>query len=76
MEAISEVLNKHEDKKYYRHILDKGKVSFEKKLWTGTYYQFDSVHKDVIMADQLCGHWYLKCSGFNYEVCRQFRLLV
>lgn len=76
MEAISEILNKHEDKKYYRNMLDRGKVSFEKKLWTGTYYQFDSVHKDVIMADQLCGHWYLRCSGFNYEVFPKDKVLL
>ncbi|KAI1692101.1 hypothetical protein DdX_21439 [Ditylenchus destructor] len=35
---------------------------FEAKLWNGKYYNFDegSLCKSTIMADQLCGYWYLE----------------
>lgn len=68
MTVISKVLNKPIEEKYYSDILAKGKVAFEKKLWNGKFYNFDSIHNNVIMADQLCGHWYLRCCGYDYEV--------
>jgi non-lysosomal glucosylceramidase len=45
----------------YREWLAGGKPSFERKLWNGRYYNFDSsgsAHADSIMADQLAGQWY------------------
>lgn len=70
MSVISEILEKTEDKKYFDDMLEKGKKSFEVKVWNGKYYNFDSgAHGDTIMSDQLCGHWYLRCCGLDYEVC-------
>ena len=45
----------------YKTILDKGKQSYEEKLWNGKYYNYDSsksTHYNSIMADQLAGQWY------------------
>lgn len=42
-------------------------------MFPGEYYNFDSsdqYHSKSIMADQLCGQWYLKCCGVNEEVTR------
>ncbi|XP_050440390.1 non-lysosomal glucosylceramidase isoform X2 [Adelges cooleyi] len=55
----------------YSAILIKAKESFNKVLWNGDYYNFDSSgqpHSKSIMADQLCGQWYLKCCGVEEEV--------
>lgn len=51
----------------FSRLLAKGKASFESTLWNGNYYNFD-VNSKAIMADQLCGHWYLRASGFHYPV--------
>jgi dienelactone hydrolase len=50
----------------YQGWLDKGKASFEAKLWNGQYYNFDAgsgPHSDSIMADQLAGQWYADATG-------------
>lgn len=69
MIQICDVLGKTEEKNNYENILTRGKKSFQTKLWNGKYYKFDMGRdSDSIMSDQLCGHWYLRCCGFNYEV--------
>ncbi|XP_044744306.1 non-lysosomal glucosylceramidase [Coccinella septempunctata] len=70
MAKIAERLDKQEDYKKFNSLLHKGMQSFEQKLWNGIYYNFDCSddEKKSIMADQLCGHWYLRASGFNHEV--------
>lgn len=70
MTKIAKILQKNDDVEKFQKLLDKGKVAFEQKLWNGKYYNFDCSNSQCrsIMADQLCAQWYLKCSGFNYEV--------
>ncbi|XP_031340395.1 non-lysosomal glucosylceramidase isoform X3 [Photinus pyralis] len=69
MVVIARELNKNEDENMYAGILEKAKTAFEDKLWNGKFYNFDcSKLASSVMADQLCGHWYLRCSGFEYEV--------
>ena len=70
MTKIAEVLHKPEDKRRFQMLLTKGKLAFEQKLWNGRYYNFDSSTDEgcSIMADQLCGHWYLRSCGFAHEV--------
>uniref|UniRef100_A0A336KNI8 CSON012927 protein n=1 Tax=Culicoides sonorensis TaxID=179676 RepID=A0A336KNI8_CULSO len=70
MTVMSSKLDQASDSIKYKEILDKGRESFEQKLWTGKYYKFDSSSgsKNSIMADQLCGHWYLRSCGFDYDV--------
>ncbi|XP_055544706.1 non-lysosomal glucosylceramidase [Wyeomyia smithii] len=70
MSVMANILDQSEDCIKYRQLLEKGKASFEEKLWNGSYYKFDaqSTSKNSIMSDQLCGHWYLRCCGFDYEI--------
>ncbi|XP_049549134.1 non-lysosomal glucosylceramidase isoform X1 [Anopheles darlingi] len=70
MATMASLLDQTEDAANYQAILDKGRRSFEEKLWNGTYYKFDaqSASKNSIMSDQLCGHWYLRACGFDYDV--------
>lgn len=70
MTAMAELLDKPDDCIRYSEILEKGKKSFEEKLWNKTYYKFDAASgsKESIMADQLCGHWYLRNCNLDYEV--------
>ena len=70
MSRMAQILNFDDDAKKFSEILERGKKSFEEKLWNGNFYNFDEISGDkTIMSDQLCGHWYLNSSGFsNYEV--------
>lgn len=72
--TMANLVNKPEDSAKYVEILEKGKQALEEKLWNKTYYKFDTMSskKHVVMADQLCGHWYLRCCGFDYDVCLSF----
>lgn len=59
---MAEILDHQDALTEYKTILDKGKISYERKLWNGRYYNYDSsdkVYSDSIMADQTAGHWYL-----------------
>ncbi|CAG7829246.1 unnamed protein product [Allacma fusca] len=50
------------DLELYQETLERGRKSFQEKLWTGDYYKFDTSedqHGQSIMADQLCGYWFL-----------------
>lgn len=70
---ISKLLVDNETFERYDPILTKAKDSYEKKLWNGRYYKYDcsnSDYNDSIMTDMCCGHWYLRCSGFKYEVIK------
>jgi non-lysosomal glucosylceramidase len=46
----------------YRDWFEKGKASFEQKLWSGSYYDIDTDSRDPtrIMSDQLAGEWYAR----------------
>eukprot|EP00105_Crassostrea_gigas_P009539 XP_011424529.1 PREDICTED: non-lysosomal glucosylceramidase-like isoform X1 [Crassostrea gigas] len=68
MIEMATILKKEDDVLHYKEILDKGKVSYQNKLWNGSYYNYDCSsggHHDSIMADQLAGHWFLKASGLQ-----------
>lgn len=67
---MANLVDRPDDCIKYTGILEKGKASFEEKLWNKSYYKFDAASsaKESIMADQLCGHWYLRCCGFDYDV--------
>lgn len=52
----------------FQEILDKGKKSYQEKLWEGSYYKFDTspgAKGKSIMSDQLCGHWMLAMCGVD-----------
>ncbi|RDD46384.1 Non-lysosomal glucosylceramidase [Trichoplax sp. H2] len=66
MYKIADLIGCKEDKAKYSKILLRGRDSFQQKLWNGEYYLYDSSkgnHSDSIMADQMCGHWYLQACG-------------
>ncbi|KAK0424377.1 hypothetical protein QR680_008645 [Steinernema hermaphroditum] len=46
----------------YSKTLEKAKAVYVAKLWNGEYFNFDehSRSKRSIMADQLCGYWFLE----------------
>ncbi|KAK0057638.1 non-lysosomal glucosylceramidase [Biomphalaria pfeifferi] len=70
MVSMAEELDKQEDKADYQALLSRGAESFHKKLWNGSYYNFDcsrSIYHDSIMADQLAGYWFLKASNLPDE---------
>lgn len=68
MSIMADKLGFSDDAKKYSDILERGKKAFEKKLWNGKYYNFDETESKNIMSDQLCGHWYLRTSGFSHEI--------
>ncbi len=48
--------------------LENGKKAYERKLWNGRYYNYDSSHSrqhDSIMADMLAGQWYARACGLK-----------
>lgn len=52
----------------YRDILERGRASFESKLWNGRHYRFDTSggpSSDSVMADQLAGQWYADATGLG-----------
>ena len=45
-------------KSQYQRWIKQGKIVYQNKLWTGSYYRLDSEsNSDVVMADQLCGQF-------------------
>lgn len=50
--------------KRYQELLNKGKISYETKLWNGKYYKYDE-QIDTIMADMLAGQWYARACGLD-----------
>uniref|UniRef100_A0A914CF79 Non-lysosomal glucosylceramidase n=1 Tax=Acrobeloides nanus TaxID=290746 RepID=A0A914CF79_9BILA len=46
----------------YELLLESAKKAYVSKLWNGKYFNFDegSLSQSTIMADQLCGYWYLQ----------------
>uniref|UniRef100_A0A914XET7 Non-lysosomal glucosylceramidase n=1 Tax=Plectus sambesii TaxID=2011161 RepID=A0A914XET7_9BILA len=58
---MAEQLGEVEKAAFYAETLGRARAVYEKKLWNKTYYKFDehSRSRDTIMADQLCGYWFL-----------------
>jgi non-lysosomal glucosylceramidase len=68
-EMAKDIEDKEAEEKYSK-ILEKAKKVFEEKLWNGKYYNFDesNISKTTVMADQLCGYWYLQ--SINSELAK------
>ncbi|XP_064787505.1 non-lysosomal glucosylceramidase isoform X2 [Oncorhynchus masou masou] len=52
----------------FRDILDRGSDAFDKLLWNGQYYNYDSSGQDLsnsVMSDQCAGQWFLRASGLG-----------
>ncbi|MEO1506058.1 MAG: GH116 family glycosyl hydrolase [Cyanobacteria bacterium J06633_23] len=45
-------------KSQYQRWIKQGKIVYQNKLWTGSFYRLDAEsNSDVVMADQLCGQF-------------------
>ncbi|XP_034827146.1 non-lysosomal glucosylceramidase isoform X1 [Maniola hyperantus] len=67
---MARTLGLEEDEREFGKLLEQARSSYENKLWNGTFYRFDTKpsNKDVVMADQLAGHWFLRASGWTDQV--------
>ncbi|XP_062984437.1 non-lysosomal glucosylceramidase [Elgaria multicarinata webbii] len=65
---MAEILGEGEVLQKYSDILAKGTVAFERLLWNGKYYNYDSSRSpssNSIMSDQLAGQWFLRACGLG-----------
>ncbi|KAI5636137.1 glycosyl-hydrolase family [Phthorimaea operculella] len=67
---MAHLLEKEADEREFSKLLEQAKHSYHEKLWTGSFYSFDArpTSKNVVMADQLAGQWYLRASGSSDDV--------
>ncbi|KAM8882006.1 non-lysosomal glucosylceramidase [Synchiropus picturatus] len=65
---MAQLLDRGELYQNYKDILDRGSKAFDKLLWNGQYYNYDSSGRDLsnsVMSDQCAGHWFLRASGLG-----------
>ncbi|XP_032399988.1 non-lysosomal glucosylceramidase [Etheostoma spectabile] len=65
---MAKLVDNEETYQRYRDILDRGSAAFDKLLWNGKYYNYDSSGRDLsnsVMSDQCAGHWFLRASGLG-----------
>ncbi|CAL9242910.1 unnamed protein product [Arabidopsis halleri] len=64
--ALARVVGDKNSQDYFWSKFQKAKVVYEKKLWNGSYFNYDnsgSQYSSSIQADQLAGQWYARASG-------------
>ncbi|BAA97011.1 unnamed protein product [Arabidopsis thaliana] len=64
--ALARVVGDKNSQDYFWSKFQKAKVVYEKKLWNGSYFNYDnsgSQYSSTIQADQLAGQWYARASG-------------
>ncbi|XP_044300731.1 non-lysosomal glucosylceramidase [Varanus komodoensis] len=65
---MAEIMGSGEVLQKYAAILARGSAAFERLLWNGKYYNYDSgggPSSDSVMADQLAGQWFLRACGLG-----------
>ncbi|KAE8279198.1 Non-lysosomal glucosylceramidase [Larimichthys crocea] len=65
---MAKLVDNEETYQHYKDILDRGSAAFDKLLWNGKYYNYDSSGRDLsnsVMSDQCAGHWFLRASGLE-----------
>uniref|UniRef100_A0A3P8USU4 Non-lysosomal glucosylceramidase n=1 Tax=Cynoglossus semilaevis TaxID=244447 RepID=A0A3P8USU4_CYNSE len=65
---MAEVLKSDASLQYYKDLLDRGSAAYDKLLWNGKYYNYDSSGRELsnsVMSDQCAGHWFLRASGLG-----------
>lgn len=68
MSVMASILDQPNESIKYSEILERGRKSIEEKLWNGKHYNYDTSGSKIIMSDQMCSQWYLRSSGFGYEI--------
>ncbi len=59
----------------YQNWLEQSRKIYHSTLWNGEYYRLDSESgSEVVMADQLCGHFYSKLLGLPLVVEEEYAL--
>ncbi|XP_016103390.1 non-lysosomal glucosylceramidase-like [Sinocyclocheilus grahami] len=72
---MARVLNCESVYQRYRDILERGRAAFDKLLWNGKYYNYDSSGQSMsnsVMSDQCAGHWFLRASGLGDDDYQAF----
>lgn len=66
-EEMARVLGDTSAALHYRDLFARSQASFIKKLWTGSYFRYDtgSDYRDSIQAEQLAGQWYATMTGLG-----------
>ncbi|KAM9717106.1 LOW QUALITY PROTEIN: non-lysosomal glucosylceramidase [Menidia menidia] len=62
------LLEQEEALRHYRDTLERGRAAFDRLLWNGKYYNYDSSGRQLsnsVMSDQCAGHWFLRASGLG-----------
>jgi non-lysosomal glucosylceramidase len=64
---------------FYSRLLIKASAAYERRLWNGLYYNYDSSNSNYhnsIMADALAGEWYSRMCGLQGVVPEEHTLSV
>jgi non-lysosomal glucosylceramidase len=74
-EEIAKILGDSATASENAALFKKGQASFIKKLWNGSYFNYDvgSSYKTDIMAEQLAGQWYATATGLGDIVPPEMR---
>jgi non-lysosomal glucosylceramidase len=66
-EEMAKVLGDTSAAVHFRDLYTRSQASYIKKLWTGTYFRYDtgSDYRDSIQAEQLAGQWYATMTGLG-----------
>ncbi|XP_035459458.2 non-lysosomal glucosylceramidase [Scophthalmus maximus] len=65
---MARLVDSEEAYRRYKDIIDRGSAAFDKLLWNGKYYNYDSSGRELsnsVMSDQCAGHWFLRASGLG-----------
>ena len=75
-EEIASALGETATASQYRSLFDRARAAYIKKLWNGSYFNYDSgsPYHDSIMADQLAGQWYANLTGLGDLVPASMRV--
>uniref|UniRef100_W5MSZ8 Non-lysosomal glucosylceramidase n=1 Tax=Lepisosteus oculatus TaxID=7918 RepID=W5MSZ8_LEPOC len=75
MYKMARLLDKEPVYNRYRDLLDRGSSAFDRLLWNGQYYNYDSsgrVFSNSVMSDQCAGQWFLRASGLGEDEFQAF----
>ncbi|CAL8325715.1 unnamed protein product [Lota lota] len=68
MSKMARLLDDGPSQLLYKDILERGSAAFDKLLWNGQYYNYDSSGRSLsnsVMSDQCAGQWFLRASGLG-----------
>ena len=72
--AIAERLALAGEARHWEGWLERGRISYDVRLWRGDHYAFDGgggPSSDSVMADSLAGQWYADATGLGDVIDRE-----